>query len=174
MKQKVAFCTLGCKVNQYESEAVLEQFLARGFEEVDFAEKADVYVINTCTVTHLSDRKSRQMIRRVKQLNPDAVLVAMGCYVQTNQQAVLDIPEVDILIGTAERKDVPGVVARFTIHKERINLVHEKTDTCFESLQIDGSGQAHTRAYLKVQDGCNQFCSYCIIPMQEGASAQEA
>lgn len=168
MKQKVAFCTLGCKVNQYESEAVLEQFLACGYDEVDFSEKADVYVINTCTVTHLSDRKSRQMIRRVKQLNKEAVLVAMGCYVQTNQQAVLDIPEVDILIGTAERKDVPGVVAQFIEQQERINLVNAQTDTCFESLHIDGTGQAHTRAYLKVQDGCNQFCSYCIIPYARG------
>ncbi len=168
MKQTVAFCTLGCKVNQYESEAVLEQFLARDYVEVDFSQKADVYVINTCTVTHLSDRKSRQMIRRVKQLNPNGVLVAMGCYVQTNQQAVLDIPEVDILIGTSERKDVPAAVARFVENKERINLVHDKTDTCFESLHIDGSGQAHTRAYLKVQDGCNQFCSYCIIPYARG------
>ncbi len=169
MEKKVAFCTLGCKVNQYESEAVLEQFLRAGYGQVDFSEYADVYVVNTCTVTHLSDRKSRQMIRRAKQENPSAVLVVMGCYSQTNPEAVLDIPGVDIVIGTEQRTQTVFLVERFLKEQSPINLVAELTGHCgFEPLAIDGSGQPHTRAFLKVQDGCNQFCSYCIIPYARG------
>ncbi|MBE7010560.1 MAG: tRNA (N(6)-L-threonylcarbamoyladenosine(37)-C(2))-methylthiotransferase MtaB [Ruminococcaceae bacterium] len=168
MAKTVAFCTLGCKVNQYESEAVLEQFLKKGYHAVDFSETADVYIINTCTVTHLSDRKSRQMIRRAKQHNPHSVLVVMGCYVQTNPDAVLKIPDVDVLIGTANRGKVPEAVEQFLAEQKRIDLVEEKVDACFEALSIDGTGQEHTRAYIKVQEGCNQFCSYCIIPYARG------
>ncbi len=169
MKKKVAFCTLGCKVNQYESEAVLEQFLKRGYTQAEFSEAADVYVVNTCTVTHLSDRKSRQMIRRAKQMNPEAVLVVMGCYTQTNPDAVLDIPDVDIVIGTEQRIQTTALVERFLNERKPINLVAELAKDCgFEPLSIDGSGQSHTRAFLKVQDGCNQFCSYCIIPYARG------
>lgn len=169
MKKTVAFCTLGCKVNQYESEAVLEQFLKQGYTQTEFSEPADVYVVNTCTVTHLSDRKSRQMIRRAKQMNPQAVLVVMGCYTQTNPKAVLDIPDVDIVIGTKERTQAASLVERFLAEHKLINLVEELSNDCgFEPLSIDGSGQPHTRAVLKVQDGCNQFCSYCIIPYARG------
>jgi len=168
MSKKIAFCTLGCKVNQYESEAVLEQFIKKGYEQVEFSEKADVYVINTCTVTHLSDRKSRQMIRRAKQQNPEAVLAVMGCYVQTNPEAVSKITEVDILIGTDGRSRLPEMVEAFLKERKTVNLVKEETACDFENLMIDGSGQNHTRAFLKVQDGCNQFCSYCIIPYARG------
>ncbi|MBE7022285.1 MAG: tRNA (N(6)-L-threonylcarbamoyladenosine(37)-C(2))-methylthiotransferase MtaB [Ruminococcaceae bacterium] len=168
MSKTVAFCTLGCKVNQYESEAVLEQFIQKGYRAVDFSESADVYVINTCTVTHLSDRKSRQMIRRAKQHNPKAVLVVMGCYVQTNPEAVQAISDVDILIGTTGRSRVPEAVERFLAEHKTVNFVEKEPACIFEGLTIDGSGQAHTRAYLKVQDGCNQFCSYCIIPYARG------
>ncbi|MBE7036473.1 MAG: tRNA (N(6)-L-threonylcarbamoyladenosine(37)-C(2))-methylthiotransferase MtaB [Ruminococcaceae bacterium] len=169
MEKKVAFCTLGCKVNQYESEAVLEQFLKQGYTQAEFSEPADVYVVNTCTVTHLSDRKSRQMIRRAKQMNPEAVLVVMGCYTQTNPKAVLDIPDVDIVIGTEQRIQTVSLVDRFLTERKPINLVEELANNCgFEPLSIDGSGQPHTRAFLKVQDGCNQFCSYCIIPYARG------
>lgn len=169
MGRTVAFCTLGCKVNQYESEAVLEQFLKQGYTRTEFSEPADVYVVNTCTVTHLSDRKSRQMIRRAKQMNPNAVLVVMGCYTQTNPEAVLDIPGVDIVIGTEQRIQTSLLVERFLEERKPINLVAELAKDCgFEPLSIDGSGQPHTRAFLKVQDGCNQFCSYCIIPYARG------
>ncbi|MBR5235883.1 MAG: tRNA (N(6)-L-threonylcarbamoyladenosine(37)-C(2))-methylthiotransferase MtaB [Clostridia bacterium] len=167
MEKTVAFCTLGCKVNQYESEAVLEQFTKRGYLSVDFSEKAAVYVVNTCTVTHLSDRKSRQMIRRAKQKNPDSVLVVMGCYAQISPEVVSSIPDVDIVIGTSHRGETVDLVEDFLQNRNRVNRVLE-TETCFEPLQIDGTGQVHTRAFLKVQDGCNQFCSYCIIPYARG------
>lgn len=169
MNKTVAVATLGCKVNQYESEAIQEQFGRAGYTVVDFSMVADVYVINTCTVTHLSDRKSRQMIRRAKQLNPEAVLVVMGCYAQTNPDAVKEISDVDIVIGTADRNQVVDLVERFCVVHSRIDLVHELEKDCvFEPLSIDGSMQKHTRVFLKVQDGCNQFCSYCIIPYARG------
>ncbi len=169
MEKTVAFATLGCKVNQYESEAILEKFVAAGYRAVDFSEKADVYVVNTCTVTHLSDRKSRQMIRRAKQKNPDAVLAVMGCYSQTDPEAVSAISEVDIIIGTAGREQLLSAVEQFLAEKRQLNFVSELQSDCgFEPLEIDGSKQEHTRAYLKVQDGCNQFCSYCIIPYARG------
>ncbi len=169
MKKRVALCTLGCKVNQYESEAVLEQFLKKGYQPVEFSENADVYIVNTCTVTHLSDRKSRQMIRRAKQKNPASVLVVMGCYAQTAAEDVQKIPGVDIVIGTKGRLFMPDLVEEFLTEKQSLCLVEElaKEDP-FDPLTIDGSGQKHTRAYLKVQDGCNQFCSYCMIPYARG------
>ncbi len=167
MEKTVAFCTLGCKVNQYESEAVLEQFLRAGYKSVDFSEPATVYVVNTCTVTHLSDRKSRQMIRRAKQMNPDSVLIVMGCYAQIEPETVAAIPGVDLVIGTAERSQAAALAESFLEERRQINLVDEPP-AVFENLTIDGSGQPHTRAVLKVQDGCNQFCSYCIIPYARG------
>ncbi len=169
MEKTVAFCTLGCKVNQYESEAVLEQFLKRGYRAVDFAEAADVYVVNTCTVTHLSDRKSRQMIRRAKHLNPESVLAVMGCYAQTAPEVVEQIEGVDVIIGTNNRSRVVDAVEQFARERQPLNLVQTLEKDCpFEPLVIDGSGMTHTRAYLKVQDGCNRFCSYCIIPYARG------
>ncbi len=169
MSKTVAFSTLGCKVNQYESEAVLEQFIRAGYRLVSFSEAADVYVINTCTVTHLSDRKSRQMIRRAKQLNPDAVLAVMGCYAQTDPESVMKIAGVDIIIGTTNRIQMVWAVEEFIRTRNMVNLVQDLgNDSCFEALTIDGTGQEHTRAFLKVQDGCNQFCSYCIIPYARG------
>lgn len=169
MSKTVAVATLGCKVNQYESEAIEEQFDRAGYVVVDFSFAADVYVINTCTVTHLSDRKSRQMIRRAKQQNPEAVLVVMGCYAQTNPEAVREIDGVDIVIGTTGRSQVVELVERFLEERSHIDLVDDLGNDCiFEPLTIDGSMQKHTRAFIKVQDGCNQFCSYCIIPYARG------
>ena len=168
MKKTLAIATLGCKVNQYESEAIAEQFTRAGYITVDFSDRADVYIVNTCTVTHLSDRKSRQMIRRAKQKNPDAVLAVMGCYAQTAPEAVLKIPGVDILVGTTGRSRVLSEVEAYLAHKQVINTVETPEEWVFEPLEIDGSSQEHTRAYLKVQDGCNQFCSYCIIPYARG------
>ncbi|MBE7047809.1 MAG: tRNA (N(6)-L-threonylcarbamoyladenosine(37)-C(2))-methylthiotransferase MtaB [Ruminococcaceae bacterium] len=168
MKKTVAVCTLGCKVNQYESEAVLELFLKAGYQMVDFSESAMVYVVNTCTVTHLSDRKSRQMIRRAKQKNPNSVLVVMGCYAQTNPEAVTAIQDVDIVLGTAQRSEVVALTESFLQQKEPVCLVGNIDGIDFEPLSVNGSVDDHTRAYLKVQDGCNQFCSYCIIPYARG------
>lgn len=169
MSKTVAVATLGCKVNQYESEALEEQFNRAGYTVVDFSLAADVYVINTCTVTHLSDRKSRQMIRRAKQLNPASVLVVMGCYAQTNPEAVKKIDGVDIVVGTTGRGQILKLVEQFLEERNRIDLVKELEKDCvFEPLTIDGSMQKHTRAFVKVQDGCNQFCSYCIIPYARG------
>ncbi len=168
MNKTVAIATLGCKVNQYESEAVRESFERAGYTYVDFAQKADVYIVNTCTVTHLSDRKSRQMIRRAKHKNPDSILVVMGCYAQTAPDAVMEIPQVDILIGTDGKKNVLSAVESFLENRNFQNMVTDLTGCGFEPLTIDGSGQEHTRAFLKVQDGCNQFCSYCIIPYARG------
>ncbi|MBE7035083.1 MAG: tRNA (N(6)-L-threonylcarbamoyladenosine(37)-C(2))-methylthiotransferase MtaB [Ruminococcaceae bacterium] len=167
MDKTVAICTLGCKVNQYESEAVLEQFIRLGYQVVDFSEAASVYVVNTCTVTHLSDRKSRQMIRRAKQQNPHSVLIVMGCYAQIEPDAVAAIPGVDLVLGTAERSRAAAMAESLMEAAGPLNLVAE-TACDFEPLTIDGSAQEHTRAVLKVQDGCNQFCSYCIIPYARG------
>lgn len=168
MTKSVAICTLGCKVNAYESEAVAEQFATRGYFLTDFDQAADIYIINTCTVTHLSSRKSRQMIRRTKQLNPNAVLVVMGCYAQTAPEEVAAIPEVDLILGTGDKGRTADVVEEFLLTRKRACLVSgldEKDE--FEELCVT-SYEGRSRAFLKVQDGCNNFCSYCIIPYARG------
>ncbi len=168
MAKKVAICTLGCKVNIYESEAVIRQFESRDYICVDFDECADVYIINTCTVTHLSDRKSRQMIRRTKQINPSSILVVMGCYAQVAPCDISEIPEVDIIIGTDKKANVYETVCDFLKNKKKLNLVCDISDKHeFEELEVT-SYEGRTRAFLKVQDGCNNFCSYCIIPYARG------
>ena len=168
MTKTVAICTLGCKVNTYESEAVVEQFAQNGFTRVAFSETADVYIINTCTVTHLGDRKSRQMIRRTKQKNPDAVLVVMGCYAQVAPEAVSAIPEVDILFGNDGKNKVFDAVIRFMQERQKQEWITDiGAVTRFEHLSVSGF-QNRTRAVLKIQDGCNNFCSYCIIPYARG------
>ncbi len=168
MKKTVAICTLGCKVNAYESEAVAEQFLNKGYALTEFENAADVYIINTCTVTHLGDRKSRQMIRRTKQKNPDAVLVVMGCYSQTAPEDVLKIPEVDIVLGNEGKNSVYEKVEAYIKDKERLVYITDiGAVRNFEHLSVTGY-ENRTRAILKVQDGCNNFCSYCIIPYARG------
>ena len=168
INKNVAIYTLGCKVNQYESEAVLESFLQNGFSCVDFSEYADVYIVNTCTVTGLGDRKSRQVIRRAKTLNPQSVLIVMGCYAQTAQEDILKIPEVDLVFGTKDRKNIFGEVMNFFEERQRKNLVNDIFEQKqFEELKISGF-DSKTRAFLKVQDGCNRYCSYCIIPYARG------
>lgn len=168
MTKSVAICTLGCKVNAYESEAVIEQFVNKGYTVTDFDAPADVYIINTCTVTHLGDRKSRQMIRRTKQLNPEAVLVVMGCYAQTAPQEIEKISEVDLILGTGDKGRTFSMVEAFLQKREKqcavtdIGTVHE-----FEEMSVT-SYQGKSRGFLKVQDGCNNFCSYCIIPYARG------
>lgn len=164
----VAVCTLGCKVNQYESEAMLELFGRAGYNAVPFPGPADVVIINTCTVTALSDRKSRQMIRRARHANPGAVIVAMGCYVQTAPDKVAALGDVDILIGTGDRARAVELVEQFRREHRSVNIVgdvlHAET---FEELPL-ATYENRTRAFLKVQEGCDRFCSYCIIPYARG------
>jgi threonylcarbamoyladenosine tRNA methylthiotransferase MtaB len=166
--KRVAFYTLGCKVNQYETEAMAEAFENAGYEQVDFGDVADVYVINTCTVTGLSARKSRQAIRRARQLNTGAVVAAVGCYPQTAREEVENLPEVDIIAGTAERLKVPAYVDEFLAGRKKVNAVGNiMKNHSFESMKIERYKE-RTRAFLKVQEGCSQFCSYCIIPYARG------
>ena len=164
---KVSIHTLGCKVNQYETQSIRELFLNEGYEIVSFEEYADVYVINTCTVTGMSDRKSRQIIRRAKKINPDSLVIVTGCYAQTNPDAVIDIEGVNLILGTKDRKDIIKHIKNITPNDKKsfvedIMKVHE-----FEDLKITNY-QERTRAYIKIQEGCNQFCSYCIIPYARG------
>jgi len=168
--RKVAFYTLGCKVNQYDTEAVLEKFKSADYEIVDFNDYADVYVVNTCTVTHLSDRKCRQMLRKTKKINKNSILVAMGCYAQIAADKIKDqVNEIDIIIGTDKRNQIVEVVEDFEKDRAKtINLVSNIMDvTEFEEMTISHLGE-RTRVYIKVQEGCNNYCSYCIIPYTRG------
>lgn len=162
-----AFYTLGCKVNQYETEAISEMFCNDGFFVVPFGEKADYYIINTCSVTSMSDRKSRQMIRRAKKLNPDAVIAVMGCYSQTAPDEVLDIDGVNLVLGTKDKGSVLNLIK--TLDKtDKLNAVTDIRDNHeYENLTV-AKAAGRTRAYIKIQDGCSQFCSYCIIPYARG------
>jgi len=165
-KKTVGIHTLGCKVNQSETEAMTALFLDKGYQLGNFEEFCDVYVINTCTVTHAGDRKSRQMIRRAKHLNPEAIVVVTGCYAQTSPEAVAAIEDVDIILGTNKRHQIVEEVEQFS--GVRKLLVDEKdTLTDFEEISMDRVIQK-ARAYLKVQEGCEQFCTYCIIPYARG------
>lgn len=164
----VAFHTLGCKVNYYETEAIWQLFQKAGYEKVSFDQMADVYVINTCTVTNTGDRKSRQVIRRAIRQNPDAVICVTGCYAQTSPQEVEAIPGVDIVIGTEGRAKLVQYVEQFRREREPINVVGNimKART-FEELDVPVFSE-RTRAYLKIQEGCNNFCTFCIIPWARG------
>ena len=166
MRKTFNIQTLGCKVNQYESEAVEEIFEARGFKRTE--KKADVYVINTCTVTNMSDRKSRQMISRARKDNPDAIIAVMGCYSQVKPEDVAKIDGVDIVLGSRNKEEVVNLCEDMLQNKEAIDQVisvsEEKT---FEDLQISNQTEM-TRAYMKIQDGCNMYCSYCLIPFARG------
>lgn len=168
MKQKtVAFCTLGCKVNQYETNAMMQSFIEAGYEIVDFEEKADIYVINTCTVTNMADKKSRQMLRRVKEVSPDSILVATGCYVQVAKEKLQEIPEIDLILGVNEKNEIVQYVEQLDKAKKLIQVSDvAKQEEFVEFGPITYTEK--TRAVIKVQDGCNQFCSYCIIPYARG------
>ncbi|MCQ2551432.1 MAG: tRNA (N(6)-L-threonylcarbamoyladenosine(37)-C(2))-methylthiotransferase MtaB [Clostridia bacterium] len=162
---KVAFHTLGCKVNQYETQAMIEQFLARGHELVSEDEFSDWYVINTCSVTNLADRKSRQYIRRMKKVNPDAMIAVTGCYAQISGQEIYDLPEVDIVIGMNEKHLIIDYLEK---GEKAIHILpYEKLNRYVETGKVV-SMESRTRAYVKVQEGCNRFCSYCIIPYARG------
>ncbi|SKC79628.1 tRNA (N(6)-L-threonylcarbamoyladenosine(37)-C(2))-methylthiotransferase MtaB [Maledivibacter halophilus] len=165
--KRVAFYTLGCKVNQYDTEAMIELFEKNDYEVVENSEKADVYVINTCTVTNLGDRKSRQFIRRSKKRNPNSIVVVVGCYAQTAPEEVMEIEGVNLVLGTNERNKIVELVQ--TIDKnEKINYVDDIMEVKdFEELSIE-KVKGKTRAFLKIQEGCNRYCSYCIIPYARG------
>lgn len=166
--KKAALYTLGCRVNQYETEAIAESFIKKGYEIVNFDDYADVYVINTCTVTNMSDRKSRQMIRKAKKTNPDAVVVAAGCYAQVSPEEALKIEGVDIVIGTSEKGRIFELVEEYKKKGRKINFVSNIMNIrSFEELEID-EYQDRTRAFLKIQDGCDRYCSYCLIPYARG------
>ena len=167
---KIAFTTLGCKVNLYDTEAMIELFEKDGYEIIDFDEIADVYVINTCTVTNLGSKKSRQMIRRAKTLNPNAIIVATGCYAQVSPDEVSKIEGINIVIGTKDRLKIVETVKNYQEeHKtEVLNTVTDiMKERVFEPLAISEL-KDRTRAYLKIQEGCNRFCTYCIIPYARG------
>ena len=168
--KKAAFFTLGCKVNQYETQALTELFNDAGYQIAAAEDSADVFVINTCTVTSLSDKKSRQLVRRARKLNPDAVVVVTGCYAQLSPDEVRKIEGVQIIAGTSERHRIIDAVAHVNpSQKSPILLVnpHGPAET-FENLSIQQTAEM-TRAYVKIQDGCNQYCSYCIIPYARGS-----
>ena len=166
---KIAFHTLGCKVNQYETEAMIRDFRGEGYEIVDEKDVADVYVINTCTVTAMADKKSRQFVRRMKKQNPDSIVVVAGCYSQINPDAAADVDGVDIITGTSEKNRIPEYVEQF--RKNRVKQIHvkgfEELDTYEDSGYVTGA-ENRTRAYIKIQEGCNRFCSYCVIPYARG------
>lgn len=164
-----ALHNLGCKVNAYETEAMQQLLEADGYEIVPFTERADVYVINTCSVTNMADRKSRQMIHRAKKLNPDAIVVAAGCYVQTASQSdTLDL-SADIIIGNNKKNElVPEIHKFLEDHKQNIDIIDINDGVQdYEVLHVTKTAE-HTRAFIKIQDGCNQFCSYCVIPYARG------
>lgn len=169
--KKVAFYTLGCKVNQYETEAMLEMFEKEGYSQVDSEEFADVYVINTCTVTHMSDRKSRQYIRRMKKKNPDAIIAVVGCYSQVSPEEILDIEEVNLVMGTNERRTIVEEIKKLDASKKVSTVDDIMKVRAFEEIEISQSN-GKTRAFMKIQDGCDRFCSYCIIPYARGGKVR--
>lgn len=167
--KNVAFHNLGCKVNSYELDVVQQNFEKSGYKIVPFDEKADIYVINTCTVTNIADRKSRQMLHQAKKRNPEALVVALGCYVQTGEDQVRADECIDLAIGNNRKKDTVEIVERYLAETkqqkmDRIDINHTGE---YEEMELEKTGE-HTRAYIKIQDGCNQFCSYCIIPYARG------
>lgn len=164
---KVAFYTLGCKVNLYESEVVMKLFKDSGYEIVDFNDKSDIYIINTCTVTDNSDSKSRKMIRHVTKHNPNAIVVVMGCYAQIKPNEVSNIEGVKVIIGSKDKSKAVELVEEYLKEKKNINNVSNIKEAKFESMELK-TFETRTRAFVKIQDGCNNYCAYCIIPYARG------
>ena len=166
--KKVAFITLGCKVNQYETNSMIQKFIEKGYKIVEHHEKADIYVVNTCTVTNMSDRKSRQMLRRVKEINPQAIVVACGCYVQVARKEVENIEEIDLVLGNNEKNNIVTYVEQY-LQENKAKVEIEDVMNQKEFVEMgDVTYTEKTRAVIKVQDGCDRFCSYCIIPYARG------
>ena len=166
--KKVAFITLGCKVNQYETNAMTQKFIKSGYEIVNEQEKADIYIINTCTVTNMSDRKSRQMLRRVRDLNKKAIIVACGCYAQVAKSELEKIEEIDLILGNNEKGHIVEYVEEvMKNHNKKTQVADVMEEKEFMDFG-DTTYSKKTRAVIKVQDGCDRFCSYCIIPYARG------
>ncbi|MBQ3369977.1 MAG: tRNA (N(6)-L-threonylcarbamoyladenosine(37)-C(2))-methylthiotransferase MtaB [Mogibacterium sp.] len=190
---KVAFHTLGCKVNHYETEAIKEAFVSRGAEVVDEEDFADVYIINTCTVTNIADRKSRQFIRRAKRVNPDALVAVTGCYAQVSSEEIAEMPEVDLIVGNGRKSEICGLVMKklasvsavgtgdteavsgapepepaYEKRADVLVLPREELNFYEDMGRIEAGSDGMTRAYIKIQDGCDRFCSYCLIPFARG------
>ena len=168
-RRKVAFLTLGCKVNQYETNGMIQEFKNNDYDIVEFDSKdADIYVINTCTVTNMSDRKSRQMLRQAKKNNKNAIIVAVGCYVQVAKKEIEEIPEIDLVLGTNEKVNIINYVEKYIDEKQKLTEI----DDVMQNKNYGDFGSVtyteKTRAVIKVQDGCDRFCSYCIIPYARG------
>ena len=168
----VALYNLGCKVNSYETEVMAQKLQESGYRLVPFEQEADIYIVNTCTVTNIADRKSRQMLHRARQLNPLAVVVAVGCYVQTGIRAVEADSGIDLAVGNNHKKDIVEILERYLEQRQdktlRGTTVTDINRGCeYEEMQLKQTTE-HTRAYIKIQDGCNQFCSYCVIPYARG------
>lgn len=167
-KKTVATLTLGCKVNQYETDAVQQLLQDAGYEIVEFQEGADIYLVNTCSVTNMADKKSRQMLHRAKKMNIQSVVIAMGCYVQSAAEELMKDPYVDLVIGNNKKKEIVSILSEYFKNYEKHQEVIEIDEVDeYEEMGIHQVSE-HTRAYIKVQDGCNQFCSYCIIPFTRG------
>ena len=166
MEKTVAIYTLGCKTNQYESNAIIQEFINHGYKAVSFDDFADIYIVNTCTVTNMSDRKSRQILRRAKKKNKNSILVATGCYAQVSKNLLEEIKEIDIILGNNEKKDIVKYVEELKKEKE------EKITDLFTEKEYLEFGRVvyteKTRAVIKIEDGCDNFCSYCIIPYARG------
>ena len=164
---KVAFYTLGCKVNTYESEVLMNKFKNEGYEIVDFNDKADVYVINTCSVTNTSDQKSRKIIREASRSNKNAIICVMGCYSQLNYEDIKSLGDIAIILGNNDKSKLLDYIDEYKKNKKQIIKIDDLNKVCFEDMRLD-QFQKHTRAFVKIQDGCNNYCSYCIIPYTRG------
>ena len=168
MKKKVALHNLGCKVNAYEVEAMQQLLENAGYETVPFEEGADVYVINTCTVTNIADRKSRQMLHKAKKMNPDAIVVATGCYAQADTEKLKEDTAVNLILGNNQKTQIVEALEEYEKeHAKQVQVIEINHTKEYEELSISSTAE-HVRAYIKVQDGCNQFCTYCIIPFARG------
>jgi len=168
MDKTFSILTLGCKVNQYESEAMSELFEKKGYRQVENDEFSDVYIVNTCTVTNLSDRKSRQFIRKSKRINPDSVMAVVGCYSQVSPDEVENIEGVDVVVGTTDRGRIVELIEDAKNSNNKINIVKDLRNVREFANTTNFDSNNRTRAYMKVQDGCNRFCTYCIIPFARG------
>ena len=165
---KVAFYTLGCKVNSYETEVLINSFKKRNYEIVPFEEQADIYIINTCSVTNTSDQKSRKIIREASRRNPNSVIGVMGCYSQLNSEEIKELePNIDIILGTSNKNKMIDYIEDYIDNKNKHIEVENVQKVCFEDMVLD-KFENHTRAFVKIQDGCNNYCSYCVIPYTRG------
>ncbi|MDY5576966.1 MAG: tRNA (N(6)-L-threonylcarbamoyladenosine(37)-C(2))-methylthiotransferase MtaB [Lachnospiraceae bacterium] len=171
-KRKVSFHSLGCKVNSYETEAMRQKLEEKGYEIVDFGPGADIYIINTCTVTNIADRKSRQMLHKAKKMNPHAVVIAVGCYVQAAGEELLKDEAIDIVVGTNRKSEIDQIIEDYfrdeVMPENKHSYLTDVSGKCgYDDMEMTTLAE-HTRAFIKIQDGCNQFCTYCIIPYARG------